>query len=166
MLVRAVTMLCMVSMQTLGQVQSTAYNLLLKTLLSHSVKEVSVAEALVMESGVLLDARAMNEFKVSHIPGAQFVGYDEFEIESLKNLSKDKKIIIYCSMGYRSEKIAEKLKAEGFKEVYNLYGGIFEWVNQGNKIVDSTNRSTDRVHAYSRTWGIWLNRGQKIYDPK
>ncbi|RYF52680.1 MAG: rhodanese-like domain-containing protein, partial [Cytophagaceae bacterium] len=36
--------------------------------------------------------------------------------------------------------------------------------NQGNPVVDSTGKPTRRVHAYSRTWGIWLNRGEKVYE--
>lgn len=166
MVIRIVIILCIISCQSFGQINNGAYNLLLKTLLSHSVTEVSVMEVKAMKEIVLLDARELKEFKVSHLPGAQFVGFDTFEKESLKSISKNKKIVIYCSMGYRSEKIAEKIKAEGFTDVSNLYGGIFEWVNQGNPVVDSTNQPTDRVHAYTKTWGIWLTQGEKIYDNK
>lgn len=164
MFIRISLFLCLFSFQTFGQVNSVAYNLLLKTLLSHSVTEVSVMEVKAMKDIVLLDARELKEFKVSHLPGAQWVGFDTFEKEFLKSISKNKKIVVYCSMGYRSEKIAEKIEAEGFTDVSNLYGGIFEWVNQGNIVVDSTNHPTDRVHAYAKTWGIWLTQGEKVYD--
>ena len=52
----------------------------------------------------------------------------------------------------------------GYKEVYNLYGGIFEWVNQGNRVVTGENNSvTKQVHAYDKVWGTWLKEGVKVY---
>ena len=67
-------------------------------------------------------------------------------------------------MGYRSEKIAEKLTASGFTNVVNLYGGIFEWINQDKPVVDQSGSETELVHAYSKKWGIWLNEGVKVYE--
>lgn len=145
-----------------SQVESTAYGLMLKTLLSNSVPHISVAES-TNKKAIFLDARAYQEFKVSHIKGAEWIGYEEFEISSVAKLEKSKPIIIYCSVGYRSEKIGEQLIKEGFKEVYNLYGGIFEWKNQGKVIVDEENNPTEKIHAYSKTWGIWISKGQKVY---
>jgi rhodanese-related sulfurtransferase len=147
-----------------AQVQSSAYDLTLKTLLSHSVPEVSVPQVKEMSNVVLLDAREWNEFQVSHIKNARFVGYDQFDIGKLQSINKKQKIVVYCSVGYRSEKISEKLKEAGFTDVSNLYGGIFEWVNQGNVVVDEKGKATENIHAYSKTWGVWLNKGVKVYD--
>jgi rhodanese-related sulfurtransferase len=153
-------------LQTNAQVQSSAYNLTLKTLLSHSVPEVSVSEVKKMKEVLLLDAREWNEYKVSHIENAKYVGYDQFEIGTLKSISKKRKIVVYCSVGYRSEKISEKLKQVGFTDVSNLYGGIFEWVNQSNPVVDSKGKTTENIHAYNKTWSMWLDKGVKVYDSK
>jgi rhodanese-related sulfurtransferase len=147
-----------------AQVLSNTYNVMLKTLLSHSVPEVSVTEALKMNHVIFLDARENNEFKVSRLPNSIFVGYDNFKIDAVSDLNKDQKIVVYCSVGYRSEKIAEQLKKAGFTNVSNLYGGIFEWVNQGKPVYDSLGNETANVHAYNKTWGIWLDKGNKIYD--
>jgi len=147
-----------------AQVQSSAYNLTLKTLLSHSVPEVSVSQVKEMKSAMFLDAREWNEYQVSHIQNAKYVGYDLFEMGKLKSINKNQIIVVYCSVGYRSEKIADKLKQVGFTNVSNLFGGIFEWVNQGNPVVDSKGNVTENVHAYSKTWGVWLNKGVKVYD--
>ena len=116
-----------------------------------------------MTDVTLLDAREPAEFGVSHIANAISIGYDQFNVGTVKNLDKNSKIVVYCSVGYRSEKIAEKLKKEGFAHVSNLYGGIFEWVNQGNPVIDSNGQFTKRVHGYSKSWGIWLNKGEKVY---
>ena len=79
---------------------------------------------------VLLDAREKAEYELSHLPAAQWVGYDDFSLKSVGNINKDKTIVVYCSIGVRSERIAEKLKSNGFKTVLNLYGGIFAWANE------------------------------------
>lgn len=147
-----------------GQVTNGSYNTLLKSLLKHSVTEISVdsLEQCVGEV-VLLDARELAEFNVSHIKGARHVGYDKFTTASLSDIPKNKRIVVYCSVGFRSEKVTEKLIAAGYTNIANLYGGMFEWVNQGNTVVDNTGKSTLRVHAFSKAWGIWLTRGQKVY---
>lgn len=148
-----------------AQVESSAFNVTLKALLSHNVKEISVTELTKLKNVVLLDAREAPEYEVSHLLKARHVGYDNFSIDSVKNIDKNARIVVYCSVGYRSEKIAEKLKGAGFTNVSNLYGGIFEWVNQGNKVVNSNERETSNVHAYNKTWGVWLNKGNKVYEP-
>lgn len=153
-------------LQAPAQVQSSAYDLTLKTLLSHSVPEVSVLQVKEMKNVLLLDAREWNEYQVSHIENAKYVGHDHFQLETLKTIDKKQKLVVYCSVGYRSEKISEKLKQAGFTDVSNLYGGIFEWVNQSNPVVDSKGKMTDNIHAYSKTWGVWLNKGVKVYDSK
>ena len=147
-----------------AQVESSAYNLTLKTLLSHSVPEVTVSQVKTMNDVLLLDAREWKEYQVSHLKNAKFVGYDEFDLDKLKLINKNKKIVLYCSVGYRSEKIADKLKQAGYTNVSNLYGGIFEWVNQGNVVVDEKGTATKNIHAYNKTWGVWLNKGVKVYD--
>lgn len=147
-----------------AQVKSAAYGAMLSGLLSHSVPEVSVAalSGSPKEGLVLLDARERNEYAVSHLEGARWVGYNTFDPASLEDLPRASRIVVYCAVGYRSEKVAEQLLAYGFTNVQNLYGGIFEWVNQGYAVRDAEG-TTQRVHAYDRKWGVWLKKGQKVY---
>ena len=84
-------------------------------------------------------------------------------MDSLKNIQKNSRIIVYCSVGYRSERIGEQLLANGYSNVTNLYGGIFEWVNSDYPVVDTNNVKTNKVHAYSKLWGKWLKNGEKVY---
>ncbi|MFI5134999.1 MAG: rhodanese-like domain-containing protein [Chitinophagales bacterium] len=146
-----------------AQVSDPAFNLMLKTLLKHDVPEISVKEAVTRYNAVFLDARQKVEYDVSHIHGAHYVGYDDFDSARVKNLRKDFPVIVYCSVGYRSEKITEKLQQLGFTDIHNLYGGIFEWVNEGYKVYDDSGKETDKVHAYDHAWGIWLKKGEKVY---
>lgn len=148
-----------------SKVGDTGYELILNTLLSHTVPEMNVTTLKDnLETYVLLDAREEEEFSVSHIPNAKYIGYDYFTSDSLAKIDKSQPIVVYCSVGYRSEKISEKLQKLGYKEVYNLYGGIFEWVNQGNAVVSGElGETTEQVHAYDRVWGTWLKKGEKVY---
>jgi rhodanese-related sulfurtransferase len=147
---------------------SKAYALMLSSMYKNTVPTISqssLSEKLRAkpEEVVLLDSRAPKEYKVSHLKGARFINYDNVKDRDLQALPKDKTLVVYCSVGYRSERIGERLKALGFKNVYNLYGGIFEWVNQGQPIVNAQG-PTQKVHAYSKAWGIWLNKGEKVYE--
>ena len=72
--------------------------------------------------------------------------------------------MVYCSIGIRSEDISEKLKKAGYTNVYNLYGGIFEWKNRNYPVVNPENEVTEKVHAYSKQWGQWLHKGKKVYS--
>lgn len=145
-------------------VQNKSYNVMLKSLLSHNVKEMGAKDAKGDSLAVFLDAREKKEFDVSHLKNAIWVGFDDFDMNRVKGIVKDRKIIVYCSVGYRSEKITEKLTKAGYSNVTNVVGGIFEWKNLGYLVVDNNGKETNKVHAYSKTWGIWLNQGEKVYN--
>ncbi len=141
------------------------YQIMLEGLLSESVPFITPEELGEKDSNyILLDTRTPREYEVSHLKGAQFVDFDEFNLNSVAQFPKDTTLVVYCSVGYRSEKIGEKLREDGFTNVYNLYGGIFEWKNQGFDVVNSKNEMTDSVHTYNESWSRWLLKGTKIYE--
>ena len=111
----------------------------------------------------ILDTRELEEFEVSHISNSILIGHNHFSLESLRDIPKDKPVVVYCSVSYRSAKIGRELKKNGFKKVFNLYGGIFNWKNKGNKLVNSDGLKTDSVHCYSKEWSRWLKKGVKVY---
>lgn len=136
---------------------------------SHSIPYMSVEELKMFQKNnniTVLDAREKMEYDVSHIPSARYIGFDDFPSEEklLQKINKDALIIVYCSIGIRSEKIAEKLKRDGFTNVKNLYGGIFEWKNRGFNVVDSTGNTTENIHAFSKKWSKWLHSGNPVYS--
>jgi len=143
-------------------------DLLLQVNNNESIPYISVTELRnlqLKDSVVILDAREMKEFEVSHIASAKYVGYGRFSSEEISAdiHNKDASIVVYCSLGIRSEDIGEKLKKEGFTNVKNLYGGIFEWKNNDFPIIDSEGKNTENVHVYSKFWGNWLKNGKKVY---
>ena len=140
---------------------------ILKQYNKESIPYISV-EALKNEESevILLDSREEKEYQTSHIKGAIPVGYDFFNLDTVQQKlpNKDSKIVVYCSIGIRSEDIAEKLKKAGYNNVYNLYGGIFEWKSNDNKVYNSGEKETDSIHTFSKKWSKWLRKGTKIYD--
>lgn len=160
----SILMIVLSTNNSFSQVESKSFDVLLKTMLKNTVTKISVKELMPkIDQVVLLDAREPQEYEVSHLKNAKFVGFNQFNISILQYLSKNSEIVVYCSIGVRSEKIGEKLKAAGFTNVKNLYGSIFEWVNQGNQVFDTQNRPTKKVHAFNKKWGVWLNKGEKVY---
>lgn len=148
--------------QLSSEVKKDAYHVMIDALISHTVPEVNVNSSF-SENTVWLDAREKNEFKVSHISGAKFIGYDYFKMSTVKEIAKDAEIVVYCSVGYRSEKIAEQLIEAGYTNVSNLYGGIFEWSNESKTVVDKSGQTTDKIHGYDKTWGVWVDNNKVVY---
>lgn len=142
---------------------------LLSGLNNEKIPYVKVAELsnwLKDEAVLLLDSREREEFEVSHLPGALYVGYRDFDLKTVLPLLSNwnGKVVLYCSLGVRSEDIAEELEKAGVENIYNLYGGIFEWANQGFDLVNQDGENTRNVHAYNRFWGLWLNNAIKVYE--
>jgi len=118
------------------------------------VKQI-LPDSLELIKPLLLDTREIEEYEISHIKNAIYAGYEEFFIDQFDSLNKDTTIVVYCSVGYRSSEVALKLINAGFKDVRNLYGGIFKWANQGREIVkDSV--ATDTLHTYDKDWGRYV----------
>lgn len=133
---------------------------------SGSVPYISVEELRMHQlegDVVILDAREKEEYEVSHIKNATFVGFDEFDISKLDKFGKDGRIVVYCSVGVRSEKIGDRLQKAGYKNILNLYGGIFAWKDTGYEVIDSEGKKTERVHVYSKQWAKWVNNAVKVY---
>lgn len=141
---------------------------LLQTYNTRSIPYISVEELRMLQMNdtvTILDAREPAEFQVSHIESAINIGYNNFfsEEKKIQKLNKYIPIVVYCSLGIRSEQIGEKLKKAGFTDVKNLYGGIFEWKNKDFPVIDSNGNETEKVHTFSKMWSKYLHAGNPIY---
>lgn len=104
---------------------------------------------------VLLDVRTPAEWNVSHLAGARQVDPKADAKTATNGVAKDAPIVTYCSVGYRSGKMAERLRAAGYTHVQNLEGSIFEWANEHRPLVHDGERVT-RVHPYDSVRGRLL----------
>lgn len=155
---------CLLSTIKFLSVKTLLYHAFLKLLIPRHISYIEVNELSAMASRpdiIILDTRSREEYNVSHIYGAKWVGYEEFKLDQIRHIPKDVGIVLYCSVGYRSNQIGKKLKEAGYRDVKNLYGGIFEWVNQGHTVY-ADGKNTKDIHPYSSTWGFWLSEGNKV----
>ena len=93
-------------------------------------------ELIEQEDTVLVDMRNHYESEIGHFKNAVTPDVDTFRDsldiieEDLKNHKEDKKLVMYCTGGIRCEKASAYFKHKGFKQVYQLEGGIIEYARQ------------------------------------
>lgn len=153
---------------TKGQ-NKIGFETMVNSLISNEINTITTLELedrMAYEHLVILDARKREEYIVSHLPNAQYVGYDDFDLDRLNGIKKTDTIVIYCSVGKRSGDVGEKLQAAGYTHVLNLYGGIFDWTNRGKRVVNAQNESISCVHPYNTVWSYWINNYEKCYEPQ
>ena len=81
------------------------------------------------KKSIILDVRTVEEYEEISIPNAiqaNILEPNEF-MDVVEKLEKKTKIFVYCRSGIRSQKACNILDQLGFKETYNLNGGILEW---------------------------------------
>jgi rhodanese-related sulfurtransferase len=160
-------LILIISSISFAQNKSQTYHEMLKTYYKNTVVTIQPIQLykriLKGEKIYILDTREEKEFSVSRIQGAIHVGYDKFDITSTYDYKKDAIIIVYCTIGARSETIGEKLLKNGFTSVFNLYGGLIYWKNQDYPLIDSKGIETQNIHVYSEEWGKWLKKGKAIH---
>lgn len=103
---------------------------------------------------VLLDVRTRAEFEVSHLANARRIepGADAKTL----SIPRDKAIVTYCSVGYRSAALAKSLRDNGYTRVFNLEGSIFRWANENRPLVREKDQPTAKVHPYNSVWAMML----------
>lgn len=86
----------------------------------------------------ILDVRTQEEYASGHINGSTLLAVQDIPEQELtektKEIPKDRKILVYCKSGRRSAQASGMLVRNGFAEVYNMQGGITEWMNAGYEV--------------------------------
>ena len=77
----------------------------------------------------VIDVRTPEKFAAGHIPNATLIPLDQLE-EMQSELEKSNKYILVCRSGNRSATASTLLKEKGFKEIYNLSGGMNGWTGK------------------------------------
>lgn len=116
---------------TLGEPELSPYHLDGK---NHHLTPEQWNEVMTKEDPVIIDTRNWYETKIGTFKGAinpmtdQFTEFPKF-MES-QNIAKDKKVLIFCTGGIRCEKGILELQKKGYKNVYQLYGGILNYLKE------------------------------------
>ncbi|VVB96707.1 Thiosulfate sulfurtransferase GlpE [uncultured archaeon] len=99
--------------------------------------DVNVQQAKEMiDSGnvFILDVRTQEEYDTGHIKNSTLIPVQVLD-KKLNELPRDKKILVYCKSGGRSAQASGILVNDGFKEIYNMKGGITDWTNAGYEVI-------------------------------
>ncbi|AEJ38335.1 SirA family protein [Sulfobacillus acidophilus TPY] len=75
---------------------------------------------------VIVDVREASEYRAGHIPRAKHISLGQL-VHRLKEVPKDKTVVVVCRSGSRSSKAAELLAEAGFRNVFNMSGGMQKW---------------------------------------
>lgn len=114
-----------ISCNTKSQSQSDAIKVLTPT----EFKEKSANQT-------IIDIRTPQEFSEGHIDGAININfYDSNFMDQIAKFDKSQPIFIYCRSGNRTAVASKKAADFGFKEIYDLEGGILYWIKNGNETV-------------------------------
>ena len=108
----------------------------------------------------LLDVRTPEEYGVEHIGNAKNVNWngDDF-VAKVNSYDKSKPIFVYCKVGGRSAQAANKLAELGFKEIYNLNGGIMKWNAENN---DNAMPSTKIIGICDQEYGELIKSSDRV----
>ena len=83
-------------------------------------------------AATVIDVRTPGEFAKGHLANAVNYDWNSKDFDSqIRQLDKSKPVFVYCLGGGRSASAAQKMRAEGFKEVYELDGGMLKWRSAG-----------------------------------
>jgi rhodanese-related sulfurtransferase len=104
---------------------------------------------------LLLDARTAPEYQLSHLSGARRIDPNRPLLKHMEAFARDTPIVVYCSVGYRSGRVARWLGRQGFTNVRNLQGSLFAWANDGRPM-EADGRRVREVHPYNEFWGRLL----------
>ena len=114
---------------------------------------------------LIIDTRKREEYDVSFISGAKHLAFPASESDvkqfAEENISDQTEVIVcYCSLGYRSSKVAQTLSQVLRQDqierisVHNLEGSIFQWANEGRSLSTVRGEPTLSCHPFSTMWGL------------
>jgi len=109
----------------------------------------------------IIDVRTSEEFEGGHIQNAQNFNWNGNDFDKqISNLDKSKPVLVYCLSGGRSSSAARKMRKEGFKEVYELDGGMMQWRN--SNLPETTDGATPKQAGMSLQQFEELTKGNKL----
>ncbi len=94
------------------------------------INAVTLKQWLEQKEVLLIDVREPSEFAVEHIPGAKLMPFSQFD-SSMIPQNTAQKIVLQCQSGKRSAQAAQKMSERGFRDVFDLQGGLSAWKAAG-----------------------------------
>lgn len=89
------------------------------------------------EKTLIIDLRNEKKFKDGHIPGAINAEFhDATFLRDISDIEKNRRVVLYCGEGIKSDKAADVMRKEGFKNIMILQGGYNRWLGEDQKVKD------------------------------
>lgn len=90
---------------------------------------------------MILDVRTDQEYRFGHLSGSINLDFrSALFADELARLDRNKPYLIYCRTGVRSGRTASFMKSLGFREIYDMSGGIAGWQREGYEIVSESQK--------------------------
>jgi thioredoxin 1 len=103
-------------------------------------------------NGIVLDVRTPQEYSRGHIANSTSINVADRSFASkVSLLQKDKPVYVYCLSGSRSRAAADYLSKNGFKQVYNLQGGLMDWQRNNLPLEQSENAAVSNGKIFTPT---------------
>lgn len=81
-----------------------------------------------LQNATIVDVRTPDEFSKGHIINAQNINWNDNNFNTVINkIDKDKPVFVYCLSGGRSARAVAAMRKSGFKQIYELDGGMLKW---------------------------------------
>jgi rhodanese-related sulfurtransferase len=87
----------------------------------------------------IVDVRSPEEFRQGALPGSVLIPFWDF-MKGRYDLPKDKPLLLVCAVGGRSLAVGQLLSTKGYREIYNLKGGLDAWIEQRVPLPKTTRR--------------------------
>ena len=133
---KLIALLCFLTMLSCKENKTDAQGLTKENVISEKISTDDFKEKIEKQKVQLIDVRTPKEYKEGYIENAENINFFDADFFTQMNkLNKDEPVYIYCRSGNRSGKAARKLKELGFKEIYDLQGGILTWQKNNLELV-------------------------------
>ena len=114
-----------------------------------------------LPSAPIIDVRTPEEFAKGHLQNAKNMDWNGNDFDNqISTLDKSKPVFIYCLSGRRSSDAADKMRSEGFKEVYELNGGIMKW--RGANLPESSDNNATSSGMTKQQFDQLLNSDKLV----
>ncbi len=135
-----------------GQTQSSNTNLSATEFKKH-IKQMPTAP--------IVDVRTSQEFAKGHLQNALNYNWNGNDFQNqISTLDKSKPVFVYCLSGGRSSSAADKMRSDGFIEVYELNGGIMKW--RAANLPETTNTTTSSTGITKQQFDALLNSDKLV----
>lgn len=109
----------------------------------------------------ILDVRTPEEFSKGHLHNAKNIDWNgNYFDKQIAELDKTQPVFVYCLSGGRSSSAANKMRSDGFKEVYELSGGIMKW--RAANLPETTVNSTKSAGMSTQQFSDLLNSDKLV----